>query len=100
MLCVLYMNVKFLGQMYYNYTCTSNFILFLIHFRLHSSTDSTAELSVDPMLVFHTAVNNVMPTLGTRPVKKGGRTYQVSRASRCHGIREIETYMCNHRIIE
>ena len=34
--------------------------------------------TVDPLVMFHQALENAKPLIGTIGIKKGGRTYQVS----------------------
>ena len=39
---------------------------------------------LDPMVVFHEAVKNVTPVMGTSIVRRSGRTYKVQQRCVCH----------------
>ena len=39
--------------------------------------EERAEIELDPLVIFHKAVQNCLPLLITKPVKRGGATYQV-----------------------
>lgn len=46
--------------------------------KLNSSKDGEGEeVECDPLAIFHGALHNIRPLLVTRPVKRGGATYQV-----------------------
>ena len=52
--------------------CTNDYNVLL------SRQQATSEdVETDPLAVFHGAFQNVMPVMGTRGVRKGGRLYQV-----------------------
>lgn len=48
---------------------------FLQHRKL--SSKKAEEVQTDPLVVFHTAMENAQPVVGVQPIKKGGKTYQV-----------------------
>ncbi|OTF72071.1 28S ribosomal protein S7, mitochondrial-like protein, partial [Euroglyphus maynei] len=41
------------------------------------STEDDEKVVCDPLVIFHEAIKNCMPLMITRPVKRGGATYQV-----------------------
>ena len=47
--------------------------------RFHK-VDTGVTVVTDPMVVFHTALKNVTPVLGTKSVKRGGKTFQVKES--------------------
>lgn len=49
--------------------------------RFHSTLDpeEKAKIEVDPLKIFHSAVDNCKPLMQLQPIKRGGATYQVPR---------------------
>ena len=37
------------------------------------------EIVTDPVTIFHQAIENAKPVVGVQPIKKAGKTYQVSK---------------------
>ena len=58
-------------------TITTTVILCFCMFSRHKSTQATDCAVLDPLEVFHIAVRNATPTMGTTGVRRGGRLYQV-----------------------
>lgn len=48
--------------------------------KYHNETDpdEKAKILLDPLKVFHAAIENCKPLLKLTPIKRGGATYQVS----------------------
>lgn len=47
--------------------------------KYHATTDATAksEIELNPLTIFHQAIENCKPVLALTPIKRGGVTYQV-----------------------
>ena len=52
-------------------------ISFVLPFRVAASGEGE-KIVLDPMVIFHQAVENVKPSVATQSVKKGGKSYHVS----------------------
>ena len=46
--------------------------------RLKSGGSDSSEVVTDPLQVFHQAINNCKPIMGTTGVRRGGKLYHVS----------------------
>ena len=47
------------------------------HYNKETNPDLKAQIEINPLKVFHAAVENCKPVLQLTPIKRGGATYQV-----------------------